>query len=162
MDSRPVNPRTLSSAQTFWMKFIFPAVWISVFGLGTLTLWTVARVNVPSQYPWIFLCAWTGGVAFLLWTCAGLKRVRMGGGMLYISNFRREIAVPLSEIDAVTENRWLNIHPVTITFRHPTEFGDRITFMPPVRMFEFSWTPHPVVGQLRMAAYVERLKDVPQ
>jgi hypothetical protein len=124
----------LSSATTFWLKFVFP--WI-----------------------WIFLAAWLAGIVFILWICADLKRVRMDQDTLYISNFRREIAVPLSEIDSVAENRWINIHPVAIVFRHPTELGGRITFMPTVRMFELTWAPHPVVAQLRMAAYMKRFRE---
>jgi len=145
-----VNPRTLSSAQTFWMKFIFPVIWISVFGLGTLSLWTTARENAPPKLPGIFIIAWMGGGVFLLWVCAGLKRVRMDRDTLYISNFRQEIAVPLRDVESVTENRWINIHPVTIVFRRTTEFGDRITFMPPSRVFG-AWSPHPVVEELRSA-----------
>jgi hypothetical protein len=132
------------------MKFIFPGIWISIFGLGTLSLWTTARANVPPELPWIFLAAWMGGGAFLLGACASLKRVRLDRDTLYISNFRQEIAVPLRDVDSVTENRWINIHPVTIVFRHTTELGDRITFMPPSRAFAL-WSSHPVVEELRSA-----------
>jgi hypothetical protein len=153
-----MNPRTLSSAQTFWMKFIFPGVWIPLFGAGMLALWPVTHAKLPPYFPWILLLSWLVGVVFSVWIYAGLKRVRMDQDTLYISNFLREIAVPLSAVDSVTENRWLKIHPVTIVFRYPTEFGDRITFMPPFRMFAFIWSPHPVVAQLRMAAYAQSLR----
>src|SRR5271170_1914496 len=33
-----MKQRTLSSVQTFWMKFIFSTIWISMFALGTLGL----------------------------------------------------------------------------------------------------------------------------
>ena len=154
-----MSPRTLSSAQTFWVKFVFPWIWILLFGMGTFSLWTVPHPNMPAEIPWIFLAAWLVGLVFTLWICADLKRVRMDQDTLYISNFRREIAVPLSEIDSVTENRWIRSHPVKIWFRHPTEFGDKVTFMPTVRMFEFTWAPHPVVEQLRTAAYMKRFRE---
>ena len=31
--------RTISSAQTFFMKFVFPPFWIGMFGMGTCGLW---------------------------------------------------------------------------------------------------------------------------
>lgn len=147
--------RTLSSAQTVLMKIIFPVVWIAGFGFGTLLLWTGAMHGVGGEPPpwamkWQFLCIWVAGSAFILWGCAGLKKVRLDGSCLYVSNYRREIKVPLTSIASVTENRWINIHPVTIHFRVPTEFGRKITFMPKVRFF--TWGSHPVVGELRHVA----------
>ena len=151
-----MNHRTLSSAQTFVMKFVFPIVWISGFGFGTLALW-VGAINGPTSHgappemKWVFLGAWIAGTAFILWGCAGLKRVRMDRDFLYVSNFRREIVVPLSSIGSVTESRWISIHPVTIHLRVPTEFGDKVTFMPTARLFGFR-SSHPVVNELRRAA----------
>ena len=86
----------------------------------------------------------------MLWMCVPLKRVRTDGRNLYISNYFHEITVPLTAVGDVTENRWINIHPVTIHFRRDTEFGRRITFMPTTRMFS-SWSSHPVVEELHQA-----------
>jgi hypothetical protein len=76
--------------------------------------------------------------------------VRMDETSLYISNYLREAQVPLRQVMTVTENRWLNIHPVTIKFRSATEFGDRVVFMPKVRWFGL-WTSHPVVAEIQEA-----------
>ena len=38
----------------------------------------------------------------------------LDGGALRISNYRREDRVPLARVAAVTENRWVNIRPVTV------------------------------------------------
>lgn len=151
------SPRTLSSAQTFLMKVIFPAVWICGFGAGTLGLWFGAMrgpggTGAPPFMKWQFLAAWVAGSAFILWCCASLKRVRIDREFLYVSNYRREIMVPLSTIEAVTENRWINIHPVTVRFRVPTEFGQQIKFMPTARFW--GWSSHPVVAELRSAAHL--------
>jgi len=70
---------------------------------------------------------------------------------LYISNYAKEIAVPLANVAEVTENRWINIHPVTITFHSDTAFGSQIVFMPKTRWFGF-WSSHPVVDEIRTAA----------
>ena len=45
-----------------------------------------------------FAAAWAIGTAFLLLTCARLKRVKVDGATLVISNYRRDITVPVREI----------------------------------------------------------------
>lgn len=150
MREASVSPRTLSSMQTFLMKVVFPVIWIGGFGFGTVGMWLGA--GAPAFLKWQFLVTWIAGSAFILWSCGRLKRVRIDREFLYVSNYRREIAVPLSMIEAVTENRWINIHPVTVRFRVPTEFGQTITFMPTARFF--GWSSHPVVQELREAAHL--------
>ncbi|MGP0092592.1 MAG: hypothetical protein ACLPKB_22015 [Xanthobacteraceae bacterium] len=147
--------RTISSGQTIFVKFIFPVIWIGGFGLGTLALWLApmhARGGAPPpEMKWVFLAVWTFGTAFILWLSAGLKRVCLDEATIYISNYVREISVPLNLIEDVTENRWINIRPVTIKFRHPTDFGDKVTFMPRTRVF-WPGKPNPIVAELQALA----------
>lgn len=77
-----------------------------------------------------------------------MKRVRVDRGMLYVSNYRKEIALPLNTVERVGENRWINIHPVTLYFRRPTDLGSKIVFMPRTRMMAL-WRSHPVVGEIK-------------
>ncbi len=137
---------TFSSRLTFITKAIFPACWIVGFGAITAFFWV--SEGLPAETGWLFLAAWIVGALSFWWWCLPLKRVRVGGGALYVSNFRKEIVVPLTFIEGVTENRWINIHPVTIHFRGDTEFGRKISFMPKARVM-FFWSSHPVVGELR-------------
>jgi hypothetical protein len=147
--------RTISSGQTVLLKFIFPVVWIGGFGLGTAALWLApghARGDPPpAEMKWLFLAVWILGSAFILWLSAGLKRVRLDDETIYISNYFREIGVPLRLIEDVAENRWINIRPVTIQFRHPTDFGDKIIFVPRTRVF-WPGNPNPIVAELRTLA----------
>ena len=150
--------RTLSSAQTFFMKVIVPVVWITLFSMGTLLLFaspaaSEARAGgLPDgTMKWIFLVATIAGTAFMYWACIRLKRVALDGDSLLVSNYLREVRIPLGEIEDVTENRWVNIHPVTIHFRHETEFGNSVVFMPRARFFGFL-SAHPVVEELLTAA----------
>ena len=141
---------------TFPMKYLFTIVWIGGFGLGTLFVWLHAPTAqdgdaMPPDMRWLFLGMWIVGSALLLWSLAGLKRVRMDATQLYISNYRREIVVPFANVVDVTENRWVNIHPVTLHFRSPTAFGQRVTFMPTALIFGM-FRSHPVVAQLRERA----------
>src|SRR5690349_15578996 len=147
----------LSSAWTFSAKFVFPVLWISGFGLGTVSLWLDAfhgRNNElpPSVMKFVFLGMWIVGSAFILWACAGLKRVRVDERQLFVSNYLREICIPFSAVREVSQNRWLNIRPITIYFRDVTEFGDRATFMPKMRFAIRFWHVDPVVDELKRLA----------
>jgi hypothetical protein len=124
-------------------------LWITGFGLGTVAVFLAH--NTPNEMKGLFLVMWPVGSAFIYWWCIRLKRVRMDETYLYVSNYRREARIPLRQVAAVSENRWVNIHPVTIEFRSSTEFGDRVIFMPKMRWLGF-WTSHPVVAQIREAA----------
>ena len=151
------EPHTLSSAQTFVMKFVLAVLWICGFAIITLSLflfpssWHGADGGPPeASLKWFFLFATIVGSAFIWWAGVRLKRVRMDARALHISNYSTEIVVPLANVAEVTENRWLNTHPVTIRFHSDTEFGSQVTFMPKIRWFAF-WSSHPVVEEIRVA-----------
>jgi hypothetical protein len=137
------------------MKFVFPVFWIGGFGLGTTLLFRagdhLGDRPAPPDMKWVFLPILLVGGIFIYWWCVRLKRVVMTDGELRISNYRREIVVPLSDVDEVTENRWVNLHPVTVQFVRRTDFGYRIVFMPKTRPFAL-FSSHPIVGELRSAA----------
>lgn len=150
-----MQERVLSSAWTFWVKFVFPAVWILGFALGTILVWSGGlsdRNNVmpPPETKLVFLGVWIAGATFILWTSAGLKRVRMDERQLYVSNYVQEICIPFSAITDVKQNRWLNSRPITIYLRGATEFGDKATFMPKQRI-QF-WRVDPIVNELKQLA----------
>jgi hypothetical protein len=105
-----------------------------------------------TQVKFVFLGMWVLGSTFILWANAGLKRVRIDGRQLFVSNFVREIRIPFSAIVDVRQNRWLNSRPITIYFRDVTEFGDRATFMPKWRIRILFWRIDPVVDELKQLA----------
>jgi hypothetical protein len=157
--------RTISSAQTFLMKVVFPVVWIGGFAIGTMAMFLGAegmhdraRHPAPFEMKWVFLLATAAGSAFIYWCCIRLKRVSVDESSLVISNYLENVVVPLREIEEVTENRWINIHPVTLHFRHETAFGRSVVFMPTVRWFGFL-SSHPVVEELRTAAALAAKHD---
>jgi hypothetical protein len=158
-------PRTLSSAQTFFMKIVFPILWIGGFGIGTAAVFLLPHSasgsdGGPSDASdkWFFAVAQIVGTVFLWWLCVPLKRVRIDDKALYISNYSREIIVPLANVADVSENRWINIDPVTIQFHSETEFGSHITFMPRIRWFG-AWSSHPVVDEIQQAVNRATGKD---
>jgi hypothetical protein len=150
-----MNQRTLSSAQTYAMKFVFPPIFIASFGGVIMAMFLGAfrgrgNTDPPEAVKFLLLAAWVAGATFSFRLFAPLKRVRADESAIFVSNYRDEIRIPFGEIAAVTENRWINIHPVTIQLRSATAFGNRIVFMPKARLF--GWTTHPVVTELRALA----------
>lgn len=140
--------RRLSSSQTFFTKIIFPALWITSLGFGTILMFFAGGEWADVPLKLIFLFMFIAGSAFIYWSCIQLKVVSVDDNFLYVSNYIKEIQIPLSEIYNVTENRWINIHPVTINLKSSSEFGDEIVFMPRVKFFAF-FKSHPVVAELK-------------
>lgn len=146
---------TISSRLTFVMKFFFPLVLISGSSVVTLSIWLdqMHYTNgdlLPLEEKWKFLAAWIVCTTYILWSCVGLKKVRMNSTHLYVSNFRKEIAVPFMDIVAIAEHGWLGL-PSTIQFRAPTEFGLSIKFLHPDSFipFYYFWGSHSAVEDLK-------------
>jgi hypothetical protein len=147
---------TLSSRLTFVTKFIFPTIWIAGFGSASLAMWAGKFTDKQGAPPPIeakfgFLAMFAAGSAFIWWACIRLKKIRVDDRSIYVSNFCKEISLPIGMIADVTANRWLSSRPVTIRFRGETEFGDRVTFIPEQRPF-LPWRNHRVVFELRRLA----------
>jgi hypothetical protein len=148
---------------TFVTKFIFPTFWIVGFGFGTLAMWAGQLTDrrgapPPIEVEFAFLAAFALGSVFILWTCARLKKIRVDDRSIYVSNFFKEISLPIGMIVNVADSRWLNRRPMTIRFRDGTEFGEKITFIPKQGLF-LPWRHHPVVEELRRRA---GLSDAPR
>jgi hypothetical protein len=144
--------RTLSSAQTVLMKWVFPALWIGGFGIGTCLLWFDALrggngVPPPEWMKWQFLAIWLVGTVFIVWFCGRLKRLQVDDETLYVSNYWSEVCIPFTEVDHFTESHWTRPPTVTIHLRNLSPYGERIVFIPKARWFPRG--PHPVVSELQ-------------
>ena len=152
--------RTISSAQTFLLKFLFTPLWIGGMGVTTVPMFFgyVADRSHPvdPHTKWLYLAVWIVGGLLLYGANAPLKRVSLTDTDLHVSNFRREIVVPLRDIDEVHENRWGGGRHITVRFTKRTEFGHEIVFMPLARPFAL-FSPNPLVATLRQAAARARL-----
>lgn len=157
------EPRRLSSALTFTGKFLFPLVWTGGFTAATIALFIAPSAwrNGPGPGArWIFLCATLVGAALLWWSGGRLKRVRLDARALYISDYRTEIVVPLSQVVEVTEDYGASGHPVTIRFDRETEFGARVTFIPRARWSGLQ-VSHPAIDEIRAAIRGSAGGDLP-
>jgi hypothetical protein len=149
--------RTISSTQTFFLKVVLPVLWLGVFVGSTVLMFAGfpgLRISADSPQPagakWAMLIGSVVGSAAIYWFGVRLKRVELDRRALYVSNYLKEVAIPLRDVEEITENRWANTHPVTVRFRGDKGFGTRIVFMPKKRWFGFS-APHPIVAELETA-----------
>jgi hypothetical protein len=61
-----------------------------------------------------------------LWWALPIKKVSLIGDHLRISNYRREIEVPVSQIRKIKRSRWNRTPNVTLFFDPPTPFGRKV------------------------------------
>jgi hypothetical protein len=143
----------ISSKWTVTYKFVLPAGWITLFGWGTLGLFTYAFHDShgglpPPQLKWVFLVVWLIGSIVWYRSCIPLKRVLISGGDLIISNYAREVRVPLARIRRISEGRFQNPRSKRLVFNKDIRFGASVLFMPTQR-FLWPWQEHPIASELR-------------
>ncbi len=158
-------PRTLSSAWTFFHKFLLPVVLTGAFAAALRSALQARGVysSRPAAAPPIDLIllgvVMLVGIAASVVFCAPLKRVRVSddGESLLVSNFLHEWTVPVGLISEVTQNRWLKLRPITIHLRIDPGCGTRVAFMPPLRLNFRFWREDPEVEELRVLASMHQL-----
>lgn len=140
----------LSSRFTFAHKVVLPALWLAVFGIGTVVL--LLRPDADRQRTLAFIVALAvGAFTFFNWAFP-LKRVVATGEGVLVSNFRREALVPYREIVAIRESKIVNT--VTVELGSDTVWGRRFVFRPyPARGLIGS---HPAVRLLAERASAAR------
>jgi hypothetical protein len=158
--------KTLSSRQTFLVKFVMPTLLAAFMFLSELSvllkahgdprLWNLFLAGKPHA-AWppqpimqvVFPLFAVAMLCVMLQYCR-IKRVRSDDTNIYVSNYRQELIIPYTDISAVRQNRFISRF-ATINLRDTSEFGNEIVFMPPLRFLE-SWgmrsKPHPVIREM--------------
>ena len=141
------QPRVISSPYTLVFKVVFP-----LFMVEEAIRFAVGYVERTAQFrdmPIAVFAVWIAFATWWFWSCVGLKRVALTDDALHVSNFRREIVVPLRSVEDVQQRR-LGLNAIVVHVAGDTDFGKRITFLPKGRYRFLSWT-HPMVDRLRDA-----------
>jgi hypothetical protein len=130
-----------SSSMTGFYKFIFAPLWMAGFGLGTFLLFTHpesvtfngVRGGAPAGIEWLFLAAWLGGSAFVLFISWRLAWLRVSDGVLYVTKVRKEIPVKPGWVRSV---KGLGLRPRVISIKFMDELGrDHTVWVMPA----FNW-----------------------
>ena len=106
---------------------------------------------------WIFLLVFIFGIALTLWACMRLKKVDLDDVALHISTYRISVEDPLRGVEAISEGLPILPELVWISFRRPTEFGNKVVFMPKLRFF-IRVSPHLIVNELRQLVSEARVQ----
>ncbi len=135
----------LSSRWTFFYKFVLPLLVLGGLGFGA---WRAFKhpdeVHMPPamtpDYGWVLIIVialFAGGIIW--WTVASLCRIEIDDDDLLISHYRTEMRVPLASVESISGPSASNPKRYTLTFEEPTEFGRRVTLLPPM-----AWTLMPL------------------
>lgn len=125
--------KTLSSADTFIWKFIFPVLWSLGSFLALVQIYKSERGGLPF---FVFGICWAVMGITRYFLCGyHLKRVRIDKDFLYVSNYLKEIKISLRNVDEVDitgifESFITNGPMVIINLKLASEFGERIEFIP--------------------------------
>jgi hypothetical protein len=153
--------RTLSSRLTGFYKFVFPTLWLTGFGAGTIALFVESGLRghsaqaPPPYMKWHFLIAWILGALFFYWSCIRLKKVSLSARNLVVSNYFKTITIPLASIERISGTRMLSPEHLQISARTSPSTRYVFIFMPPLR-FSFGFSEHPLAGELRTMVATER------
>ncbi|HYX71795.1 MAG TPA: hypothetical protein VE732_03420, partial [Nitrososphaera sp.] len=136
----------LSSVGVLLAKWLFLPVFggMSIFILIQFIIhWR--EIKGLSQV-WVPLL-WVIGSLSMCWYIFLQKNVSVDEEFLYIKNYFKEVAIPLSEIKHVTYSRLYRSRSVTVHLKSPSVFGSKIRFTPHTTYRDMVEPPE--VGALR-------------
>ncbi len=127
----------ISSPTTFLYKFVTPvgaglAAVLVLYGLGVAPFLSLpVTVFIASPIIRALACLFvSAGALWQVRFSSRLRRLEMDNSHLFISDYRRQVVVPLREVAAVTENRcWVVIPLRSISAIPPTQ-GILLSFCP--------------------------------
>jgi hypothetical protein len=94
------------------------------------------------------------GIFVMSRTIMRYKKVAVDDEFLYVSNYRKEIKIPVSKIEDVSQIKWFRTRPVTIYLKEDSEFGREIVFTPKLGGFQV-FADNPVVKELKEKANIK-------
>jgi len=74
--------------------------------------------------------------------------VTLFGDHLHVEDYRREVDIPLSSINLMSETRLWNPKQIILRIHPECEFGDKVVFIPKFRFYN-PFGEHPTIRLLR-------------
>jgi hypothetical protein len=143
--------RELSSKQTFLLKIILPVFIIIIFAASFLMLLISSRRTEFLPLIIMFPVLLVVSLLAMRLTLMKYKKVSIDEQFLYVSNYRKEITIPVSDIADVTEVKWFRTRPITIHLKNDSQFGRKIVFTPKLNGFRI-FADNPFVAELKELA----------
>jgi hypothetical protein len=142
--------RQISSRLTFFYKFILPGIFaLSIINIGIqyLTGWSLG------PFPGItgIIILWPVSLMILsILFLSPLKKIYVDERNLYVSDYRTDATIPVTNIERISETFLSEPRRVTIHFKEPTIFGEKVVFIAAYRFVLFPMLrSHPIVSELR-------------
>jgi hypothetical protein len=154
----------LSSRLTPFYKFVLPTLILAGMCFGAVMAYVHPEsMNGPDgwtrDYAWALMLGFGVLMAGVVWWFAGrLVSVELDDDELVISNYRAEIRVMLSNLEAISGPTITNPPRYTLTFVEATEFGRKVTFMPPQDLTFRRQAEARAIGTLKEAWAAARAK----
>lgn len=147
--------KSLSSDLTWIMKFGLSTLSIGLFSLGTAFVFVSPEIfNIPEEklqpIKWNLIISLIIGTAIAYWYLLRLKKVYLDGNEFIISNLSKEIRLNINDVEKVTGSIFMNPEFAWLHLKSPSEFGNKIQFMPPQRFFKLGFSWHPIVDELNV------------
>lgn len=143
----------LSSKQTFLLKIVLPII-LGIIFIQTIVL-IVLNFRDAGILPLLIVPLMMAfGIFVMSRTIMRYKKVSVDDEFLYVSNYRREIKIPISNIKDVSQIKWYRTRPVTIYLKEDSEFGREIVFTPKLNGFQV-FADNPVVDELKEKAKIK-------
>lgn len=143
--------REISSKQTFFLKIILPVIFTLMISIAFLGVVSSSRGNEILLFTILFSLFGFVGVSAMYLTVMRYKKVSVDDEFLYVSNYRTEIKIPVSNIADVTEIKWVRTRPMTIHLKTNSEFGRKIVFTPKFNGFRV-FADNPLIAELKKSA----------
>ena len=141
--------RVISSKDTFFYKIILPVFFLVCAAVVPAAVYFYDRENNSVAAVFVFLFLSITAAVFFMMTKA-TKKLSLDGNILYVSNYRKEIVVPLANIDKIL---WFgDIRPTMIYLKRGSEFGKKINFYPSVTVTSGL---NPIVEELKKLANIK-------
>ncbi len=124
----------VSSNLTLFYRIFVPVFWIVFFGSASAALIILPYQfvgNIPAGPFRIGVgFFFFSGAALLYFTLMQLKRVEIGGGFVYVTNYFKNYRYPFHNIERIEVSTFLFFSIASIYLRTPGNFGRKITFAP--------------------------------
>jgi hypothetical protein len=146
--------RVISSKDTFFYKIILPVFFlICAVVLPPVVYLYDSKDNSAAAFFVFFTMLMLATLIFLM--TKKTKKLSLNDNFLYVSNYLKEIAVPLSNIDKIL---WFSdMRPTMIYLKTPSEFGKKINFFPNIKAT--SWKSNPIVEELKELAKIKQINE---
>ena len=84
---------------------------------------------------------------------SAIKTVEMDDEFLYVTQFRKTVAVPLGLVESASEFGFGRPSLITVRFFEPSPVGSKLTFVPSILPLGFAWDePHSIIFELQNIA----------